>query len=719
MVNYVGKRLDGRYEILEVIGLGGMAVVYKAFDSIEKRTVAVKILKEEYLTDEAFKRRFKNESKAIAVLSHPNIVKVLDVSLGDRLQYIVMEYVEGITLKEYIQQQGKVRIKEAIYFIVQILRALQHAHDKGIIHRDIKPQNIMLIDNGTIKVTDFGIATFTREETKTMTEAVMGSVHYISPEQAKGTVTDAKSDIYSVGVVLYEMLTGSLPFQSENAVSVALMQIQKDPKTPRELNPNIPIGLEQIVLKAMQKNPFNRYQSAAEMLVDISEFGKNPSIKFDYTFFNDKQPTKYIPSEDVKEALKKDENKPSEDNNQDSDSSDKDNKKKKKIAVLAGVLSGLIIFVIVMIAILVSGSSKKLTVPKFVGLNYTSDIASGDEFADFKDMIETKFVVDSSVDDGVVLSQDPEAGKKISPGKTITLEIASNASKVTIPEVDGLDLATALSSLRSEGFLTSVEYEENDDVEEGKVIRTSPAGGEKATFGSTITIYIPGKVPDMVTVPTLSGKTYYEALDALEEVGLEVDESGTSYRDSERPYNEVIGNALAGQEVEVGTKIALYISTGVAYHVNVTVPLPDVDSKSGHMTATINGFKVNDADRDVTLNGGSVSIKVGGNTNAKLIVYVDGQQIYSANINFASGSQSEDAYVSDAKTSKYTTEKETDKETEKDTTKEKTTKEKTDDESTTKEPSTTKSTTEPSTTQPTTTTERQTEDHEPSIESGD
>ena len=287
MENYVGKRLDGRYEIMEIIGVGGMAVVYKAFDNIDNRIVAVKILKDEYLTSEEFRRRFKNESKAIAVLSHPNIVKVFDVSYGDRLQYIVMEYVEGITLKEYIEQQGKVNIREAIYFVTQILRALQHAHDKGIVHRDIKPQNIMLISDGTIKVTDFGIARFSRSETKTMTDTAIGSVHYISPEQAKGSVTDAKTDIYSVGVVLYEMLTGKLPFQSDNAVSVALMQLQNEPTKPRELNPEIPIGLEQIVIRAMQKNPNDRYQSASEMLVDIDTYKRNPNVKFDYSYFAD------------------------------------------------------------------------------------------------------------------------------------------------------------------------------------------------------------------------------------------------------------------------------------------------------------------------------------------------------------------------------------------------------------------------------------------------
>lgn len=255
MENFVGKRLDGRYEIQEIIGVGGMAVVYKAYDNIDDRTVAVKILKEEFLANEEFRRRFKNESKAVAVLSHPNIVKVYDVSFGDKLQYIVMEYIEGITLKEYIEQQKVLNWKEAVHFTTQILRALQHAHDKGIVHRDVKPQNIMLLQNGNIKVTDFGIARFNRGETRTMTENAIGSVHYISPEQARGEATDDKADIYSVGVVMYEMLTGQLPFQSDSAVSVAIMQLQSDAKMPREINPSIPVGLEQITMRAMQKTP--------------------------------------------------------------------------------------------------------------------------------------------------------------------------------------------------------------------------------------------------------------------------------------------------------------------------------------------------------------------------------------------------------------------------------------------------------------------------------
>lgn len=296
MDKYVGKRLDGRYEIKEVIGVGGMAYVYKAYDSIDDRTVAVKILKDEYLANEEFTRRFKNESKAIAILSHPNIVKVYDVSFGERLQYIVMEYIDGITLKEYIEQQQDIKWKEAVHFTVQILRALQHAHDKGIVHRDIKPQNIMLLPDGTIKVTDFGIARFSRNEIRatSATDKAIGSVHYISPEQARGDITDEKADIYSTGVMLYEMLTGRLPFEADSAVSVAIMQLQSEPKQPREINPSIPEGLEEITIKAMQKDPAKRYQSAAEMLYDIDEFKRNPSIHFEYKYFVDETPTRFV-----------------------------------------------------------------------------------------------------------------------------------------------------------------------------------------------------------------------------------------------------------------------------------------------------------------------------------------------------------------------------------------------------------------------------------------
>ena len=291
-----------------------MANVYKAYDSIDERVVAVKILRDEHMENDELLRRFRNESKAIAVLSHPNIVKVYDVSFNEDIQYIVMEHIDGITLKEYIEQQKVLRWKEAVHFTVQILRALQHAHDKGIVHRDIKPQNIMLLEDGTIKVADFGIARFARASQHTVTDKAIGSVHYISPEQAKGELSDEKSDIYSIGVMLYEMTTGTLPFDADSPVSVALKQIQSQAKRPRVINPDIPEGLEDITIRAMQKDPARRYQSAAEMLRDIDEFKRDPSISFEYKYSepateniskevaNTKKKTKKIKDEQVRNA---------------------------------------------------------------------------------------------------------------------------------------------------------------------------------------------------------------------------------------------------------------------------------------------------------------------------------------------------------------------------------------------------------------------------------
>ncbi|MBQ7008735.1 MAG: serine/threonine protein kinase, partial [Ruminococcus sp.] len=278
----IGKKLDGRYEITELIGVGGMADVYKGTDIIDNKPVAIKILKKEFAENEEFLRRFRNESKAIAVLSHPNIVRIYDVGFSDKIQYIIMEYIDGITLKEYIEEEKVLSWKDTVHFVIQILRALQHAHDKGLVHRDIKPQNIMMFTDGTIKVMDFGIAKFAREEGKTATDQAIGSVHYISPEQAKGDVTDERSDIYSVGVMLYEMLTGKKPFDSENPVSIAVMHMHDTPERPKAVNPDIPDGLEEIILKAMEKSPSERYQSTSDMISDIEDFKNNPEIKFGY-----------------------------------------------------------------------------------------------------------------------------------------------------------------------------------------------------------------------------------------------------------------------------------------------------------------------------------------------------------------------------------------------------------------------------------------------------
>ncbi|MDE5564675.1 MAG: protein kinase, partial [Oscillospiraceae bacterium] len=304
MDKYIGKKLDGRYEITELIGVGGMADVYKATDVVDNKLVAVKILKKEFVENEEYLRRFRNESKAIATLSHPNIVKVYDVGFSDTLQFIVMEYIDGITLKEYIDSEQVLTWKDSVHFVIQILRALQHAHDRGIVHRDIKPQNIMLFTDGTIKVMDFGIAKFAREDERTGGDQAIGTVHYISPEQARGDETDEKSDIYSVGVMLYEMLTGQKPFDTDNPISVAVMHMQNTPERPRAINPDIPAGLEEIILRAMEKDAENRYQTAADMIKDIESFKANTLMTFGYYTEEDEEdevpdddtPTQYFSS---------------------------------------------------------------------------------------------------------------------------------------------------------------------------------------------------------------------------------------------------------------------------------------------------------------------------------------------------------------------------------------------------------------------------------------
>jgi len=264
-----GKIISSRYRIQSVVGVGGMSVVYKAIDLTNNETVAVKVLKHEFLNDSQFRSRFKTESTVIKMLSHPNIVKIYNVGFNDDLYYIVMEYIDGITLKQYIEQQGKLTWRETLNFITQILSALKHAHERGIIHRDIKPQNIMLLSDGSIKVTDFGIARISNHQTNTLTDRAIGSVHYISPEQVNGDKTDERSDLYSVGIMMYEMITGTVPFDAENPVSVALMQLQNVPKRPKDLTEDLPYGLEEIILKAMSKNPDNRFQSAEQFLKHI------------------------------------------------------------------------------------------------------------------------------------------------------------------------------------------------------------------------------------------------------------------------------------------------------------------------------------------------------------------------------------------------------------------------------------------------------------------
>ncbi|MCL2106695.1 MAG: Stk1 family PASTA domain-containing Ser/Thr kinase [Oscillospiraceae bacterium] len=646
---YVGKILDGRYEIQEVLGVGGMAIVYRAYDNIDDRPVAVKILKEEYLANEEFRRRFKNESKAIAMLSHPNIVKVYDVSYGDRLQYIVMEYVEGITLKEYIEQRRVIPWKEAVHFLTQILRALQHAHDRGVVHRDIKPQNIMLLQSGNIKVTDFGIARFSRSETRTMSENAIGSVHYISPEQARGDFTDEKADIYSVGVVLYEMLTGELPFQSDSTVSVAIMQLQSEPRRPREINDAIPLGLEQITIRAMQKSPAERYQSAAEMLLDLEEFKRNPLIRFEYSYFVDREPTKYVSPLDRQRQRPPAQPAPvparvSQRGKQlpAYEAEEEEEERSKVVPIMTGIIFGLVaLFAVIGILVwLGSGSGEGIVVEKFTGMKQI-DIENNMEKYNDKYEFVFKTEINNAKDPGVIFKQEPDVGAKRKPkenGKVeVTLFVSASAT-TPVPDVVGLPFADAEAKLRNAGFEPIRFNEYNTEIAEGKVIRSDPAAKRQLESGKPVRIYVALKEdPNAVEVPDVKGWSLEDAKSMLEQVGLVLDESNVQKVNSLQAEGKVVYQSVdPTKSVSLGTKISVHVSNGIPpeQSVSVNIQLPNRDGAEGSLKVYVNNEKIDE--KAVLLTGVSsypVSVK-GQGADQKVQITLDEKTVYTATVDF-------------------------------------------------------------------------------------
>lgn len=615
MDKYVGKKLDGRYEIQELIGVGGMATVYKAKDIKNNRTVAIKILKDEFSQNSEFIRRFKNESKAIAVLSHPNIVKVYDVSFGDVMQYIVMEFIDGITLKEYIEQQEKsIDWKMAVYFTSQILKAMQHAHEKGIVHRDVKPQNMMLLQDGTIKVTDFGIARFSNTETRTMTDKAIGSVHYIAPEQAKGDRTDGKSDVYSIGVMLYEMLTGQLPFQADSAVSVAIMQLQSNPKPPREINPDIPKGLEEITLRAMRKEPVQRYQSAEEMLKDLQKVTKKPDITFDYEY----------PEDD--KANDSDENEPV--NAKYVDEAEK--RRSPAFNIITGALVSLLLCAILFVSLALlhsceASNTKSIDVPNFVGMNY-SEIENNSNYNFKWDVIN---VYDSSKPEGEIMKQEPEAGsKKVKEGAVVTLTVNSSDTLISVPYVTGEPEETAVAKIKAKGLTPEVIYIEDEQTAENIVRDTTPKAGSDIAVVEKVKVFVKKtKEETTVQVPDLSGKTRDQASEAVAAAGLTFDYEYNN--DIDVTAESVIGQSpLKGSVVEMGSTVKAYVAKGVdKYKIyDMTVTLPANATTECEVRVTVDGVL------DQTVSGtmvpsevGKINFSVRGKSTSVVYIEVDGQ----------------------------------------------------------------------------------------------
>ena len=647
MDKYIGKRLDGRYEIHELLGVGGMAYVYKAYDNIEKRWVAIKILKEELAGNSDFLRRFRNESKAIAVLSHPNIVKVYDVSFGDRIQYIVMEYIDGITLKQYIEQQGEIKWREALYFTVQILRALQHAHEKGIIHRDIKPQNIMLLEDGTIKVTDFGIARFSQAETQTMTDKAIGSVHYIAPEQARGGYINDKADIYSVGVMLYEMLTGQLPFVADNAVSVAIMQMQAEPTPPSRINPSIPKGLEEITMHAMEKNPAQRFPSAADMLEDVERFRRNPEIVFHYDeqvdrayagtsadiYGNVQQnaaPQKYNDNYEYEEEYVRSQNGARASN------------------IIKGIVAAVIVFALMAGGIFgwrylqnlttsTNKTSDEIILPNFVGMIYDTDIKDNPDYADFT--FEITYGNVPSKQPGEVLRQTPAAGINVKKGKTVSLTVNGEAEQVVVEDVKGYKQQDAYDALKALNLSPKIQAVADDDTAVGYVVKTDPAAGSTVSTGTTVTIYVSsGPSTESAVIPNIVGYQYSTAKEELEAAGFVVT---AEYDDeSDKDENTVLSvSPNEGEKAKKGSVVTVTVSSGKGAQKDVyyDIPLPGGVSDDLTMKIYVDGTLIETRTVNPATSPYS-NMTFTGKGRANLVITLNDQQYITAEIDYTTQS---------------------------------------------------------------------------------
>ena len=572
MDNLIGKKLDGLYEVRELIGSGGMANVYKAVmlghnGPVPAGTVvAVKVLRQEYMHDPDLVRRFKNESKAISLLNHPNIVKVYDVSVNDDLQYIVMEYVVGMTLREYLNQRGgRLTNRETMHFISQILKALEHAHANGVVHRDIKPQNIMLLDNGQLRMMDFGIARISRAENQLLSGKTMGSVHYISPEQAKGDETDCTSDIYSVGVMMYEMLSGQLPFDAEDAVEVAIKQISDQPKSLHEIAPQVPAALVEITEKAMAKLPQNRYASAREMLDALDTYVQNPSVMFEYQYITEDAPEKV-----VKRTMNQ--NKAARQNHPNESAAPRGKKaKRKRRSVFLPALFGITIaFALACLALcwLILNDSSNLmnnkadiTLNDYIGMTQeeaqaTEQVASGQISVTWEQEYNSNYAA------GYIYKQSPVSGRTVREGQGVTLTVSLGTQYVTVPDLTNYVQADAEQQLKSLGVSVLVTQAVDTSVASGAVIRTDPAAGTQVESGSTVVVYVSRpQVATTTKVPSLSGMSVDDARTLLVQNHLGLGSQTDQY--SDQPVGTVIGqNPAAGSTAKLNGRVNITVSAG-------------------------------------------------------------------------------------------------------------------------------------------------------------
>ena len=605
MDQYIGRLLDNRYEILEIIGTGGMAVVYKARCHRLNRLVAIKILKDEFSRDEEFRRRFHAEGEAVAMLSHPNIVQVFDVSSSDNANFIVMELIDGISLKQYMQAKGILNWKETLHFAMQIAAGLEHAHSRGIVHRDIKPHNVMVLKNGSVKVMDFGIARV-MSKSNTLTKEALGSVHYISPEQAKGSHTDNRSDLYSLGVVMYEMMAGRPPYDGESPVAVAIQHINGGAVVPSNFNPNIPRGLEQIIMKAMALELPDRFGSAGEMLKDMEEFRKNPAIDFHYKSFIDdatrKMPTlTSVPPQPRTTAEKMERSKTGTVSQRTSEpvrnakppvsaapvkklppkeikpqkpsapaGKKETNTKPSKVGAVAIVVCSLVAAVAIILflvalfnGMLLNRDRDLIEVPNFIGEVYTEDMQ--EIYSDFQIRFNNQ-QYDDRYAKGVIIDQEPAAGNGVRVQKGaeiwITISMGEEPAVKMMESLVGLNAEEAASYLKGQGFTPLVWREYNEFYEEGHVIRTDPTEGTELVEGQTIKLIVSrGPQIEMKEMVDVTGMDEATARKLLDQLGF--DNVETRSVESDRPKGMVIKQSEEeGTMIDVTTQIILTISEG-------------------------------------------------------------------------------------------------------------------------------------------------------------
>ena len=644
MDQYIGKMLDNRYEILERIGTGGMAVVYKAKCHRLNRLVAIKILKSDLAQNEEFRRRFNAESQAVAQLSHPNIVSVYDVSRGGDTEYIVMELIDGITLKQYMEKRGQLNWRESLHFITQIMRGLSHAHSRGIIHRDIKPQNIMVLRDGSVKVADFGIACLA-DSAQTMTQEALGSVHYISPEQARGDRPDARSDIYSSGVVLYEMLTGRLPFEGESAVSVAIQHLSSIPLAPREINPDIPEQLELICMKAMAPDLEHRYQSADAMIADLEAFRKNPDVemKFDLSDLRPEEtdeptrPIRTVSGHTVTVPVRTAEKshvRRSEDDDESPASGGK-----RTVLIGAVVIAALTVVFLLFKSILGSFSAPAVDqyqVPNVLGM--TIEEAENDPRV--KGIFEIEKAGSGSSEEyaeGQIMKQSPDSDET-RKGSQLVIQVWVSVGEETgeMPKLENKseqDARILLEKLNKQYNLDlTVEAPEDqqrfsDEITAGYVIETKPAEGETLRKGDTVTLII-SKGPETtpVTVPKFVGLNIDETLAQLSSYGLTCTASDVEVVDSDKPGGQIVWQSLEPtSKVDEWTTIKFQVSAGLANSsLPITLELPQDGGDVVEVKIYVGDEPNPQYNETVRASDGTVSTTLSGTGKKMVKVHFDG-----------------------------------------------------------------------------------------------